>query len=109
MTRLNKILVACIIVIGVAGVCLYVNSNVKAKAGTPSLSNSQPCTNAKPCIELADNNGKPLGIKFNDFRFGPQGCIYYRMNVGDKFKEWCGGYNMLWIGPGLPPGHESKV
>lgn len=66
----------------------------KKNANAPACS-----TAAQPCLELLDTSGQPTGIKFNDYELGSRGCVYYRLTMQDSFKEYCGGYTMLWIGP----------
>lgn len=75
----------------------------------PSQTPAKCSTAKQPCLELVSESGKLTGIKFNDFRFGPAGCVYYRMTTKDKFSEYCGGYTMEWIGPGTLPSVGAKV
>jgi len=62
----------------------------------------KPCSfGASPCIEILNEQGGVVA-KVNDFRFGPQGCVYYRNSENVTYSEHCGGYTMKWIGPALP-------
>jgi hypothetical protein len=75
----------------------------------PEVKLPAACTTAQaPCIALVNESGQVFA-KVNDFRFGPQGCIYYRVTTADQFQEHCGGYTMQWIGPGTPPGKAGTV
>jgi hypothetical protein len=76
---------------------------------TPITSTSQCTSSSNPCIAILDEAGKTVA-KVNDFRFGPQGCIYYRSSVNVTYwHEHCGGYTMEWIGPGQPTGREGTI
>lgn len=78
-----------------AGVIIYMHQHHKVIT-VPS--NSQICTAAKPCIQLNDGSGHKLAV-FNDFRFEADSCLAYRMTIKDSFKQYCGPYDLQWIGP----------
>ncbi|HEX4774975.1 MAG TPA: hypothetical protein VH234_05665 [Candidatus Saccharimonadales bacterium] len=108
--RTRKRVIAALI-IALTGLVIAIGSLIYALHHHRTIA-LEPCNKGSaPCIQLADNDGKPLqpAIKFNDFRFGPQGCIYYLAPSDSKWHEHCGGYEMLWIGPGQPPGVRAKI
>lgn len=84
---------------GLIVVLLLVVLNPKQKYEKP---HNECVSDAAPCIEIAEPGG--ASYRLNDFRFEPNHCIGFLSLPDHVMRNYCGNYNLTWIGP---QGRES--
>ena len=62
----------------------------------PNVTTGVCGSNAAPCIEMTTPD---KSYKFNDFQSQPNGCIMYVALPDHIVSQYCGVYDLHWIGP----------